>query len=129
MPDAHLSQQLARLGARIIFHAVNGGRDGSAWSTGVVWQFHESNLRMRAVAGRVWIVTVDNCAPIDLPCSAPCGVINPSGEWAVKTESQGERLFVQPAGFIRPALQPGDNAQIAEHDAEIARRRSSITER
>jgi hypothetical protein len=29
MPDTHLSRQLSNLGARIIFYAVNGGRDGS----------------------------------------------------------------------------------------------------
>ena len=28
MPDPHLTQQLARMGARVVFHAVNGGRDG-----------------------------------------------------------------------------------------------------
>ncbi|MCZ7544149.1 MAG: hypothetical protein M5R40_11730 [Anaerolineae bacterium] len=66
MPDVHLSQQLARMGARVVFHAVNGGRDGSAWSD-LAWQYHESNLRMRARAGRVWIVTVDNCHPTHLP--------------------------------------------------------------
>ena len=51
MPDPHLTQQLAQMGARVIFHAVNGGRDGGAWSRGVCWNFHESNLRMRAAAG------------------------------------------------------------------------------
>jgi len=92
-PDPHLTQELARLGAKIIFHAVNGDRNGSEWSE-VNWQFHESNLRMRAKAGNLWIVTVDNCHPTDIPCSAPSGVINPDGQWVIKTPPKGEQLFV-----------------------------------
>jgi len=93
MPDPHLTQQLARMGARVIFHAVNGGRDGSAWSD-VAWQYHESNLRMRARAGRLWIVTVDSCYPLELRCSAPSGVINPDGQWVCRAEPQGVQYFV-----------------------------------
>lgn len=93
MPDPHLTHQLAGLGARIVFHAVNGGRDGSAWSE-VAWQYHESNLRMRARAGNLWIVTVDSCAPTHLPCSSPSGVIDPKGEWVCKTASVGEQFFI-----------------------------------
>jgi predicted amidohydrolase len=96
MPDPHLSQQLAGMGARVIFHAVNGGRDGSEWSREVAWDFHSANLRMRAAAGGVWIVTVDNSAPVDLPCSAPGGVLDPRGNWACRAEPQGEQLFVYP---------------------------------
>jgi NAD+ synthase (glutamine-hydrolysing) len=92
--DPYLSRLLAGMGARVIFHAVNGGRDDSPWSREVVWNFHESNLRMRAAAAGVWIVTVDNCAPVHLPCSAPSGVLNPQGEWVCRAEKQGERLFV-----------------------------------
>jgi len=77
VPDIHLSQQLSDMGARIIFHAVNGGRDGSDWSRSVVWPYHETNLRMRARSGNIWIVTVDNSDPTDLPCSSPSGVIGP----------------------------------------------------
>ncbi len=93
MPDPHLTQQLARQGARIIFHAVNGGRDGSEWSQ-VNWRYHEANLRMRAAAGRVWIVTVDSSYPLDLRCSAPSGVIDPRGNWVCQAEPVGERFFV-----------------------------------
>ena len=89
MPDPHLSQQLAGMGARIIFHAVNGGRNDSSWSRETVFHFHESNLRMRANAGGVWIATVDNCAPPSLPCSAPGGVVDPRGEWACRCARQG----------------------------------------
>ncbi|HJP33531.1 MAG TPA: carbon-nitrogen hydrolase family protein [Candidatus Latescibacteria bacterium] len=91
--DPHLTQQLASAGARIIFHAVNGGRDGSQWSQ-VAWQYHESNLRLRARAGDLWIVTVDSCEPVDIPCSSPSGIIDPRGEWVCRTATKGEELFV-----------------------------------
>lgn len=94
MPDPHLSQQLASQGARIIFHAVNGGRDGGDTSRNVAWPFHESNLRMRAGSGKIWIVTADNCDPINIPCSAPSGVLRPNGQWAIKTSNQGEQIVV-----------------------------------
>ena len=94
VPDPHLSQQLARQGAQVLFHAVNGGRNGGAFSRDVAWPFHETNLRMRARAGKLWIVTVDSCHPTDIPCSAPSGVVGPDGDWAVKTEPIGERMFV-----------------------------------
>jgi predicted amidohydrolase len=93
MSDLHLSQRLAAKGARIIFHAVNGGRDGSENSK-VAWQYHEANLRMRAQAGRLWIVTVDNSQPASLPCSAPSGVIDPHGRWVCRTKPRGTRFFV-----------------------------------
>jgi len=92
MPDTHLTQQLARQGARVVFHAVNGGRDGSEWSQ-VTRAYHESNLRMRARAGCLWIVTVDNCSPACLPCSSPGGVVAPDGSWAVRTPEAGEQFF------------------------------------
>ena len=94
MPETHLSQQLARKGARIIFHAINGGRDGSEWSKNVHWPFHESNMRLRAQAGRVWIVSADNCRPTTVPCSAPSGVLRPNGHWAAKAPDQGEHVVV-----------------------------------
>lgn len=93
MDDPHLTQKLARLGARVIFHAVNGGRNGGDWSR-VAWRYHETNLRMRARAARTWIVTVDNAHPAHIPCSAPSGIVGPDGQWTVAVEPQGERFFV-----------------------------------
>jgi len=93
VPDLHLTQQLARLGARIVFHAVNGGRDGSELSR-ITWHYHESNLQLRALAGSLWIVTVDNCHPAEIPCSAPSGVVDPKGNWVVRTSPMGEQFFV-----------------------------------
>jgi hypothetical protein len=95
MPDPHLSQQLVQKGARIIFHAVNGGREDTPWSRDVIWHFHEANLRLRAAAGKVWIVTVDNCSPVTMPCAAPGGVIDPQGNWVCRTKAQGEDFFAQ----------------------------------
>ncbi len=91
MDDPHLTQQLSRMGARIIFHAANGGRNGGEWSR-VAWRYHESNLRLRARASHVWIVTVDSAHPIQLPCSAPSGVLDPDGNWIVTADPQGERF-------------------------------------
>jgi predicted amidohydrolase len=93
MPDIHLSQRLAAKGARIIFHAVNGGRDGSENSK-LAWQYHEANLRMRAQAGNLWIVTADNSHPASLPCSAPSGVIDPHGRWVCRVKPKGPQFFV-----------------------------------
>jgi len=93
MPDTHLAQQLSDMGAKVIFHAVNGGRSGSDWDAEVAWPFHESNLRMRALSGKVWIVTADNAHPTSVRCSAPSGVVNPDGAWACKTEPKGEQHF------------------------------------
>ena len=94
MPDPHLSQQLAQMGAKIIFQAVNGGRNGSDWSRNVFWPFHETNLRIRAQTGKLWIVTVDNCHPTNIPCSCPSGVLRPNGNWAEQTPDQGEQMVV-----------------------------------
>lgn len=96
-PDPHLTQQLSQQGARVVFHAVFGGRDGSDWSK-VNWQYHESNLRMRAAAGGLWIVTVDSSHPVDIPCSAPSGVVDPSGAWACQVGDRGSQLFVYDIG-------------------------------
>ncbi|MHC4494486.1 MAG: hypothetical protein ACYSYM_01545 [Planctomycetota bacterium] len=78
----------------IIFHAVNGGRNGSEWSRKVYWPFHEANLRIRAQTSKLWIVTADNCHPTNIPCSAPSGVVKPDGNWAAKTPDQGEHMAV-----------------------------------
>ena len=94
MPDPHLSQQLAQMNTRVIFHAINGGRNGGDWSRDVFWPFHESNLRIRAQTGKQWIVTADNCDPVNVPCSAPSGVLGPNGQWAAQAPTKGEHVVV-----------------------------------
>lgn len=98
MPDSHMTQQLSDMGARIIFHAVNGGR-GRGPLRDLAWQYHESNLRMRAIAGKLWIVTVDSCHPTHLRCSCPSGVLNPQGDWVAKAAPQGEQFFAHTIGI------------------------------
>ncbi|MFC5651136.1 carbon-nitrogen hydrolase family protein [Paenibacillus solisilvae] len=99
MPDPHLSQQLAKMGAKIIFHAVNGGRNNDEFSQFVIRNYHESNLRMRARAGKVWIVTVDNAFPVTMPNSCSGGVISPDGNWTIRLPEQGEHFFAHTIEF------------------------------
>ena len=94
MPDPHLSQKLSDAGAKVIFLAINGGRNGGDWSRNVYWHYHETNMRMRAAAGKIWVVSADNCHPEDIPCSAPTGVIRPDGNWAAKAPQQGAEVVV-----------------------------------
>ena len=94
MPDPHLSQKLSKAGAKIIFLAINGGRDGGSWSKGVNWPFHEVNMPMRAAAGRVWVVSADNSLPHTVSCSSPSGVLKPNGEWAMQLPKKGEFIKV-----------------------------------
>ncbi|MFC2126102.1 carbon-nitrogen hydrolase family protein [Bacteroidota bacterium] len=93
LPDDHLTQKLSAMGAQIIFHAVNGGRSSNEWSN-VNWDFHSSNLRMRANSGNVWIVTADNSAPVDIRSSAPSGVVDPEGNWKCTSNDAGIDFFV-----------------------------------
>ncbi|MFX0102209.1 MAG: carbon-nitrogen hydrolase family protein [Candidatus Hodarchaeota archaeon] len=88
----YLVQKLSKMGAKVIFHAVNGGRSKDPFME-VVHAYHESNLRMRAQANKVWIVTVDNCFPFNVPCSAPSGVISPDGNWTVKIPNLNDQVF------------------------------------
>ena len=81
MPDIHLSHCLAGMGAKIIFHAVNGGRDTSDFSQVTMRRFHEAHLLVKAVADNLLIATVDNAYPLDIGVSSLGGIVSPSG-WA-----------------------------------------------
>lgn len=105
MPDAHLTQQLAARGVPIIFHAVNGWRSDSELSR-LFWQYHESNLRTRALAGKLWIVTVDNAYPTDIRCSAPSGIVGPDGNWLVQAAPTGEQFFCETIDVGSPMKDP-----------------------
>src|SRR5690242_16740674 len=106
-PDPHLLTQLGKMGARIVFHGVNGGRwPGQPEETRMIWNFHESNLRLRAMAARTWIVTTDNAEPPELPASAPSGVIDPrlpGSRWAFQARNQGEHFFAHTIDLDSPA--------------------------
>jgi predicted amidohydrolase len=93
--DPHLSQQLAEKGARVIFHAVNSGLAQSDSLLELNRHYHDSNLRLRARAGKLWIVVVDAGDPQGkLANHAPSGVIDPAGNWKVRVDEPGERFFV-----------------------------------
>lgn len=93
MDDPHLSQKLAGAGARVIFHSANAGlSEGEELALNRT--YHETNLKMRARSGRLWIVTVDAADPDGkLSSQAPSGVMDPRGKWAVQVEPKGERFF------------------------------------
>ena len=99
MPDPHLSQKLSKAGAKVIFLAINGGRDGGSWSEEVNWPYHEVNMRMRAAAGRVWVVSADNSFPHTVPCSAPSGILKPNGQWAKQAPRKGDHVTVHTIEF------------------------------
>ncbi len=92
VPDPHLSQQLAALGARVILHAVNGDRDASELSQRVCRNFHESNLLLRAKAGHLIVATVDNCEPDTLRTSSPGGIVGHDGTWWFRLPDCGEQV-------------------------------------
>lgn len=92
MSDPYLLQQLQQMDVHLVFHAVNGGRSSDPWSE-VNWQFHESNLRMRARAASMYIATVDNCFPADVPCSSPSGLVGPQGQWLGRCVERGEQFL------------------------------------
>ena len=98
-PDSHLTHQLATMGAQVIVHAVNGGRDGSDFARDVIWPYHQSNLQLRAKTSKVWIATADSCRPVDIPCSAPSGIVDPAGSWVVKAEDTDEQFYVHTLAF------------------------------
>ena len=94
MPDTHLDTPAGGIGRAD--HLPRGqwrSQSRRAWSD-VNWQFHSSNLRMRARASNIWIVTVDSCQPVDVRCSAPSGVIDPNGDWRCQTRDTGMDRFI-----------------------------------
>jgi predicted amidohydrolase len=103
--DPHLLWKLSKMGAQIVFHAVNGGRCEGDWA-GVVWRYHESNLQMRARAAKVWVVTVDNSHPSSGDTSAPSGVVGPDGNWVCRVERRGVQRFVHTITLCPPLAEP-----------------------
>ena len=93
MPDPHLTQQLARMGARVIFHAVNGGRDGSEWSRGGLalprGQPAHARRRRAACGSSPWTTA----APHPMSRAPRQRRDRPAGNWACRTDPQGEQFF------------------------------------
>ncbi|MBN1673535.1 MAG: carbon-nitrogen hydrolase family protein [Kiritimatiellae bacterium] len=94
IPDPHLTQQLAGQGARILLHAANCGssKKSERDRRDVAWDYHGSNLRMRARAGKLWIVTV-NRSNGPARCGSQSGVVDPEGNWACRAKPKGEQFF------------------------------------
>lgn len=93
MEDPHLTQKLAQGGARIVFHSVNSGQ-GEGDELALNRAFHEANLRLRARAGRLWIVVADAADPEGVKASqCPSGIVGPEGRWVLKVSEPGERFF------------------------------------
>ena len=99
-PDTHLSHRLAAMGARVIFHAVNGGRNKSRISQVVTKQYHEANILLKAAADRIYIATVDNSDPARIPVSSIGGIAAPDADWAFRLQDQGTQFGVFTIGNL-----------------------------
>jgi predicted amidohydrolase len=94
MDDPHLTQQLAKMGATLIFHSVNAGQSPDGEELTLVRAFHESNLKLRARSGRQWIVVANAADPKgERAGHVTSGVVDPKGKWAVQADLKGERFF------------------------------------
>ena len=85
-PDPRLSYQLSKKGAQIIFHSINSGHSQ------VHTPYHESNLVLRAMEGKVYIATA-NAASNNGPVNAATGIVSPEGEWLKQCPRTGEHKY------------------------------------
>jgi len=86
MPNPYLPWQLRRMGAQLILHAVNSGRDLRNRP------FHESSVALWCQALGMHVVEV-NASRGDDPVNARSGVVGPDGEWVVMAAETGEAQF------------------------------------
>ncbi len=87
MPNPYLPWQLKRLGAEVIFHAVNSGTGQRARP------FHESSVALWCLKLGIHIVAV-NAGSSEKPINARSGVMGPDGEWLTMARDVGEAQFV-----------------------------------
>ena len=92
MPDPHLTRQLARMGAKIIFQAVNGGRDAASAAKGLDRQFHAVHVLLKARADGLVICTVDNAAPEHIGVSSLGGIAAPGASWLHTLPDMGRQV-------------------------------------
>jgi predicted amidohydrolase len=85
-PDPRLTYQLGQKGALVIFHSVNSG------TSAIHRDFHESNLRLRAMESGAWIVVANAAVPGEA-INCPSGVMSPEGEWVAQCPLDGEHVF------------------------------------
>ena len=94
MDDPHLSQKLKEMGARVIFLSANTGA-GTGESLTLNRSYHETNLRLRARTGKLWIVVANAADPRGTQAGyCPSGVLAPDGQWALTVSPHGEQFFV-----------------------------------
>ena len=85
-PDPRLAYQLGQRGARIVFHAIHSG------SSDIHIPYHESNLALRAMESKIYIVTA-NAADPKGPVNARTGIVSPEGQWIVEVPREGEHTY------------------------------------
>ena len=85
-PDPRLAYQLGKKGAQVVFHAIHSG------SSAIHTPYHESNLALRAMESKFYIVTA-NAADPKGPVNAATGVMSPKGQWLERCPTQGEHIY------------------------------------
>ena len=85
--DPRLTRRLARRGARAIFHSVNSGADAR------YVPYHESNLRLRAREGKLFIAAANAAVP-GRSVNCATGIVNPEGDWVVRCRRRGRQFAV-----------------------------------
>jgi len=94
MDDPHLTQQLAKMGATLLFHSVNAGQSKEGEELTLIRAYHESNVKMRARGGRQWIVVANAADPKgERAGHVTSGVVDPTGKWVAQVDALGERFF------------------------------------
>jgi len=87
MPNPYLPWQLHRMGARLLLHAVNSGRDQR------FRPFHESSTELWARALEIPIVQANAADPDGGPVNAPSGAVGPDGVRHLRVPEVGEQYF------------------------------------
>ncbi|MCL2772684.1 MAG: carbon-nitrogen hydrolase family protein [Oscillospiraceae bacterium] len=90
MSDTYPARILAKMGAKVIFHAVNGGRDESKFSQETVKLFHEAHILVQSAAYNLTIVSVDNAEPLDIGVASKGGFAA-RGEWLFTLPDKGRQ--------------------------------------
>jgi len=87
MPNPYLPWQLKRLGAQLIFHAINSGHDLRHRP------FHESSAEIWAPTLHIPILQVNAAAPDGKQVNCRSGLIDAEGNRSVTAPDAGERFF------------------------------------
>jgi predicted amidohydrolase len=91
--DPHLSRRLARMGARVVFHAVNAG-SSTGDELALNRAYHDANPRLRARSGRQWVIVANAADPkAEREGNVVSGIVDPRGTWTIQAEPKGERFF------------------------------------